>query len=64
MTVPAENFMVNVQLDDVDGFRSGLVERGIPEQFGIRLSEAKNMPWGREVNLIDLAGVCWHFVQS
>ena len=28
------------------------------------VSEAINQPYGREVNIIDRAGVCWHFVQQ
>src|SRR5437867_6257691 len=27
---------------------------------GVRLTGPTDHPWGREVNLIDLAGVCWH----
>ena len=27
---------------------------------GFRINPPKVFPWGREVNFIDLAGVCWH----
>jgi hypothetical protein len=28
------------------------------------MSEPADQPYGREVNMIDLAGVCWHFVSQ
>lgn len=60
----AENLMINVAVDNVDEFRKEALGKKLPEKFGIRISEATDMPYGREVNLIDIAGVCWHFVQS
>ena len=33
------------------------------EQFGIRMNKPVQQPYGLEVNIIDPAGVCWHFVQ-
>jgi hypothetical protein len=59
----AENFMVTVGVDNVDEFRKQVLEKKLPEKFGIRIGEASDMPYGREVNIIDDAGVCWHFVQ-
>jgi len=59
----AENLMINVVVDNVDDFRAEVINKKLPEKFGIRISEAANMPYGREVNIIDIAGVCWHFVQ-
>ncbi len=29
---------------------------------GGRLYQNTQMPYGKEINLIDVAGVCWHFV--
>jgi hypothetical protein len=60
----AENFMVTVGVDNVDEFRKEVLEKKLPEKFGIRIGEVSNMPYGREVNIIDIAGVCWHFVQQ
>jgi hypothetical protein len=60
----AENFMITIGVDNVDEFRSQVLHKQLPEKFGIRITEAKNMPYGREVNIIDIAGVCWHFVQA
>jgi len=60
----AENFMMRVTVDDLDEFWKEISAQGLPEQFGVSLKEPTNFPWGREVNLIDLAGVCWHFTES
>jgi hypothetical protein len=59
----AENFMLSVGVDDADAFRSSVIEKQLPEKYGIRIGEVSNQPYGREVNIIDKAGVCWHFVQ-
>ena len=60
----AENFMITVGVTNVDEFRNEVIEKQLPEKFGIRIGEASDMPYGREVNIIDIAGVCWHFVQG
>jgi hypothetical protein len=60
----AENFMITVGVTDVDEFRKDVIEKKLPEKFGIRIGEAYDQPYGREVNIIDIAGVCWHFVQQ
>ncbi len=60
----AENFMVSVAVTNVDEFRKEVIEKQLPQKFGIRIGEASDMPYGREVNIIDIAGVCWHFVQQ
>ena len=60
----AENFMLNVKVGDLDEFWLNISQLNLPEKFGVKLSEPTNFPWGREVNLIDIAGVCWHFAES
>lgn len=60
----AENFMLTVGVPNADEFRKEVIEKKLPEKFGIRIGEASNQPYGREVNIIDKAGVCWHFVQQ
>lgn len=57
----AENFMMNVKVDDLDEFWRQLGALDLPEKYGVKLKEPTDFPWGREVNLIDIAGVCWHF---
>ena len=59
----AENFMLTVAVTNADEFRKEVIDKQLPQKFGIRIGEVADMPYGREVNIIDLAGVCWHFVQ-
>jgi hypothetical protein len=59
----AENLMLTVGVPDADAFRNEVIEKKLPEKYGIRMGEVINQPYGREVNIIDMAGVCWHFVQ-
>jgi len=59
----AENLMISVKVDNVEEFWKFVVEKQMPERFGIRISEPAKQPYGKEVNIIDIAGVCWHFVE-
>lgn len=59
----AENFMITVRVDDVTAFYNEVNEKQLPQKFGIRISPPKQMPYGKESNIIDIAGVCWHFVE-
>ena len=59
----AENFMLSVTVSDVDEFWKEITEKQLVQKFGIRLGNPTEKPYGREVNIIDLAGVCWHFIQ-
>lgn len=60
----SENFMMSVKVGDLDEFWQNISQLNLPEKFGIKLNPPKNFPWGREVNLIDIAGVCWHFAEG
>ncbi len=60
----AENFMMSICVDDVIELRNSVIEKKLPERFGIKLGQPINQPYGKEVNIIDLAGVCWHFVEA
>jgi hypothetical protein len=59
----AENFMVNVRISNADEFWKEVKEKGLAEKFGVRVGQPTQQPYGREMNIIDLAGVCWHFVE-
>jgi hypothetical protein len=59
----AENFMLSVVISDAQAFWKDVIEKQLPRKFGIRVSEPRQQPYGKEVNIIDLAGVCWHFVE-
>jgi hypothetical protein len=60
----AENFMISVGVDSVADFRKEVLDKEIPGKFGIHIGEISDQPYGKEVNIIDLAGVCWHFVEQ
>lgn len=59
----AENFMLSVKVDDVAALRNEVLEKKLTEKFGIRIGQVTQQPYGKEVNIIDIAGVCWHFVE-
>lgn len=59
----AENFMVSIKVDNVAAFRESVIEKKLPEKYGIRIGKVTAQPYGKEVNIIDIAGVCWHFVE-
>ena len=60
----AENLILRVTIDDLDKFWREISEKNLPEKFGVKLREPTNFPHGREVVMIDIAGVCWHFVKG
>ncbi|MEP7166086.1 MAG: hypothetical protein ABI741_15390 [Ferruginibacter sp.] len=59
----AENFMISVKISDAAAFWHTVNEKQLPEKFGIKVAKPVKQPYGIEVNIIDLAGVCWHFVE-
>ena len=59
----AQNFMISVKVDNAEEFWKEVNEKQLPKKFGIRISRPTMQPYGKEVNIIDIAGVCWHFVE-
>ena len=59
----AENFMLSVHVDDIEEFSAALKEKQLAEKFGVKVGKIGSQPYGKELNIIDLAGVCWHFVE-
>ena len=59
----AENFMISVKIENAEEFWKAVADKKLPEKFGIRISKPTRQPYGIEVNIIDIAGVCWHFVE-
>ena len=59
----AENLMINVKIDNADEFWRFINGKELVQKFGVKITTPKKQPYGIEVNLIDIAGVCWHFVQ-
>ena len=57
----ASNFMIRINVEDLDAWWAAVSEKQLGTKYsGLRLSPPAKFPWGREVNFIDLAGVCWH----
>jgi hypothetical protein len=59
----AESFMINVKISSATEFWKEVNDKRLPLNYGIRVSPPTQQPYGIEVNVIDLAGVCWHFVE-
>jgi hypothetical protein len=60
----AENFMLTVSVPDAELFRQTVLQKQLPQKYGISIGEVCLQPYGKEVNIIDIAGVCWHFVEE
>ncbi|MES2278515.1 MAG: hypothetical protein V4592_20960 [Bacteroidota bacterium] len=60
----AQNFMLSVKVTSAEEFRNDVLNKGLTEKYGIRIGAIKQQPYGKEVNIIDIAGVCWHFVEQ
>jgi hypothetical protein len=56
--------MLSAGVENAEAFREEVLAKKLLEKYGIRIGEVKTQPYGKEVNLIDIAGVCWHFVQQ
>jgi hypothetical protein len=56
--------MVRVAVDDLDAFWQEIQQKALTSKFAIKVNAPKNYPYGREMHLIDIAGVCWHFAQG
>jgi hypothetical protein len=60
-----KNQMVTFEVTDLDGYWSELEAKELERAFpGVRLRAPTEFAWGREIHLIDLAGVCWHVRQA
>ena len=59
----AENLMLSVRVDNIEEFMESLLEKKLTEKFPVTIGRVTDQPYGKELNIIDLAGVCWHFVQ-
>lgn len=57
----AQNYMVRLNVEDLAAWWDIVSSKALPDKYpGVRLGTPRDEPWGREVTLIDLAGVCWH----
>ena len=55
--------MITVKIESAEIFWKEMIEKDLGGKFGIRINKPVQMPYGIEVNMIDVAGVCWHFVE-
>ena len=59
----AQNLMISVTIEDAEEFWKEMSHKKLPEKFGIKLGNPTQQPYSKEVNIIDMAGLCWHFIQ-
>lgn len=55
--------MINVKVNNAEEFWKHVPDKKLPDRFGISITKPKQQPYRKEVNVIDIAGVCWHFVE-
>lgn len=60
----AENFLLSVKVNSAAEFWKEVNEKQLVKKSGIRISPPTKQSYGTEVNIIDIAGVCWHFVEG
>jgi len=61
----AENLMLSVKVTDINEFWNAINKKNLSEKFGIApITQPIQQPYGKEVNIIDIAGVCWHFIEE
>ncbi len=59
------NQMLVLEVDDLDRYWREIDARDLPTKYqGVQTKPPTVYPWGREVHIIDPAGVCWHIRQS
>jgi catechol 2,3-dioxygenase-like lactoylglutathione lyase family enzyme len=61
----AENFMMQLMVDDLDAWWAHLQALDLPGRFGVSAPKAPAMqPWGlRIAYMVDPSGVLWHVAQ-
>ena len=61
----AENFMMQMLVDDLDAWWSRIESLDLPERFGVSAPrEPAPQPWGlRVMYVFDPCGVLWHFAE-
>ena len=57
----AQNLMIRLEVPNLDAWWEAVSKKSLEKVYPrCRINPPKDFPWGREVNFIDLAGVCWH----
>lgn len=61
----SNNLMMKLVVPDLDTWWASIQTKSLECNFpGVKLKPPTSFPWGREVNFIDLAGVCWHVMEK
>ena len=59
-----DNSMLLLEVENFDECVEQLFSLSLPESFpGVRFSKVRNESWGRELHMLDPAGVLWHFAE-
>lgn len=58
-----QHFMMAVGISNAAEFRNNLLENKVAEKYGIKIGTVVEQPYGKEVCIVDIAGVLWHFVE-
>jgi uncharacterized glyoxalase superfamily protein PhnB len=58
------NQMLVLAVDDLDLYWREIDALDLPGKYSGVRTKPTDYPWGREVHIIDPAGVCWHIRQS
>jgi predicted enzyme related to lactoylglutathione lyase len=60
-----KNQMHVIEVEDLDAYWKELAPKDLAARFaGARIRPPTDFPWGREVHIVDPAGVCWHVRQA
>ena len=59
-----KNQMLVYEVDNLEAYWAEIDAKDLPGRFpGARTRPPTDFPWGREIHIIDPAGVCWHVRQ-
>jgi catechol 2,3-dioxygenase-like lactoylglutathione lyase family enzyme len=57
-----ENTMIFLEIENVETFYEELKNKKLSEKYkDVKLSHIKIRDWGKEIHLLDPAGILWHF---
>ena len=60
-----ENQMLTLEVDDLEGYWSEIESKNLAGRYtDVRVRPPTDFAWGREIQIVDPAGVCWHVRQA
>lgn len=61
----ADNFMMHLLVEDVDAWHSQIIQCGVIEGYGVKLTSVEVQPWGmKDFCFTDPSGVLWRVGQN